>query len=88
MYIIVCHQQQGVKWPQCHKVDCLKARCVSVLASIKFHPTYKIFQCYVTFWQIYYFCGTIRGEDNKFSFEMLMMKIDQILIYLFQAIYM
>ena len=80
---ILCHQQHGVKWRQCWDVFRQNYRiCITVTAILKYDHRYKIVPCYVSLGKHIILMKQLNGEDNKVSFELLMMKIDQIFIQL------
>ena len=72
-----------ILWATIFREDYRKS--VPFTASIKVYHyhvmlVYKILQCYVSVCKHIIFVEQIKREDNKVSFELLIMKINQILI--------
>ena len=56
--------------------------CITFTAIPKYDHRYKIVQCYANLCQHIILVKQLNREDNSISFELLMMKIDQIFIKL------
>ena len=56
--------------------------CMPFTAILKYDQRYKILQCYVSLCKHIIWVEQLNREDNSVSCELLLMKIDQILIKL------